>query len=280
MKTKALTLLLAMAAITWSCSNAQNQNDNTAATTTEAGAPDEADGRIAAGETIDDPEYCADEIEDCECGEGEDFVPVQFTGDKPTILDFARAYLSIEGMGEGYGNLRSALERYDKGKNPEYGELIVDKANGYISNTIDWSKVDADNDAVSINEMCYWNCKDGRHKIFASNVKGMSEGKYYETEVTGVNFLCYDSKTKTMEWYSADQLGALVTAPDLCWPAQDIENNNLSGEDWMRYAPVYTLPRTGKTIKVEVADPTIPASKRRSCELTWNGEGFTKKFSK
>lgn len=277
MKAKFFSVLLTLAAITWSCSNAQNQNNNTAEPTTTTDAPDEADGRIVAGEEI---EECDDEFEDCNCGEGEDLVPVTFKGDKPTIVDFARAYLSIEDMGEGYGGLRDAFERYEKGLKPEQGELIVDKQNGYISYTMDWSKVNPGDDQISINEMCYWNCKDGRHKIFVSNVKGMDNGKYYETEVTGLNFLCYDSQTKTMEWYSADQLGALVVAPDLCWPVQDRDNNSMSGEDWMKYNAIATLPRTGKNIKIEVADPSIPASKHRTCELVWNGNGFDKKFNK
>lgn len=278
MKTKMMGVLLLLSVVTWSCTNAQNSQTNNNATTTEANAPDEADGRIVAGENIEAPDDCEHEGEDCTCGEGDDFVLVKFSGAQPSILDFARAYLSIEDMGEGYGSLREALERYDKGQKPEYGELIVDTKNGYINYTVDWSKVDAESTEISTNEMCYWNCKDGRHKIFASNLKGMTDGKYYETEVTGLNFLGYDSQTKSMEWYSQDQLGALILPEEMCWPVQDPENSKL-GDDYFKYAPVFSLPRTGKNIEVDIHDTSIPASKHRTCTLVWNGEGFTKKFN-
>lgn len=272
MKARFLTVLLSLAAITWSCTNAQTPTESTTSTSTSETTADtdasEADG--------DD---CEDEGEDCTCGEGEDVVIVNFSGEQPTILDFAHALLSIEDMGEGYYNFREAIEAYDKGKKPEFGELTIDKQNGYINYTIDWSKNDPGSDEASTNEICYWNCKDGRHKIIASNIKGKQGNRYYDTEVTGVNYLCYDSETKTMEWNSADQLGALILPEDLCWPPQDNENSNL-GNDYFRYMPIHTLPRVGKNIKVEVADPSIPASKRRTCELIWNGNGFDKKFSK
>ena len=272
MKAKFLTVLLSLAAITWSCTNAKTPTESATSTSTSE--------TTAGTDTAEaDGDDCEEEGEDCTCGEGDDCVIVNFSGAQPTILDFAHALLSFEDMGEGYGNFREAIEAYDKGKKPENGELTIDKQNGYINYTAKWSEDDPSLTHVTINEMCYWNCKDGRHKIIASNIMVKQDNRYVDTEVTGVSYLCYDSETKTMEWNSADQLGALVLPEDLCWPAQDPENSQL-GEDYFRYMPKHTLPRVGKNIKVDVADPSIPASKRRTCELVWNGNGFDKKFSK
>ena len=260
---KNLMILLA-AAMFCACNNANSQTEKT-------DTPETATDSI-----VDD---CDHEGEDCTCGEGDDFIPVKFSGQQPNILDFVHAYLSIEGMGEGYGDFREAIEAYDKGRKPEHGELIVDIQNGYVGYTVDWNKIDPETDLISTNEMCYWNCKDGRHKIFASNLKCRDSKRYIDTEVTGISYLCYDSETKTMEWNSADQLGALLLPDDMAWPVQDYENSNL-GSEYYRYMPVYSLPRVGKSIKVDIGDSSIPASKHRTCELVWNGEGFTKKFSK
>lgn len=258
-----LFILLA-AAMFCACNNANSQTEKTTTPVTDTDS------------IVDD---CEEEGEDCTCGEGDDYVIVNFSGTQPTILDFAHALLSFEGMGEGYGNFREAIEAYDKGKKPENGELVVDKQNGYINYTAKWSEDDPGLTHVTTNEMCYWNCKDGQHKIIASNIKVKQGNRYIDTEVTGITYLCYDSETKTMEWNSADQLGALVLPEDLCWPVQDYENSQL-GNDYFRYMPTYTLPRVGKNIKVEIADTSIPASKHRTCELVWDGTAFQKKFSK
>lgn len=280
MSTKASLLLLSIAAFVWSCSNAQTKNENTPETdsTVVANPDDSAEERLADY----DEEECEEfEGVDCNCGEGEDSYPVKFSGKQPTILDFANAMISSEDFaGEGIGTFLSIIDDYQKGKKPEYGELTVDKANGYISYIVDWSKYDSDTQEVSTDEMCYWNCKDGRHKILAINIKVRQGKRYVDTECTGCNFLCYDNETRTMEWNSADQLGALVTAPLMCWPPQDPDDYNLSAEDYWRYSPIYELPRYGKNIKLHLADSTLPASKHRTCELVWNGEGFTKQFSK
>ena len=273
-------LLLTVAAFVWSCSNAQTKNENAPETdsTVVANPDDSAEERLADFDEDECEEY---EGVDCNCGDGEDAYPVKFSGKQPNILDFANAMISNEDFtGEGIGAFLNAIDDYQKGKKPEYGEIIVDKANGFINYTIDWSKYGHDTPEISIDEMCYWNCKDGRHKIIALNFKLREATRYVDTECTGCMFLCYDNETRTMEWNSADQLGALVTAPLMCWPPQDPDNYNLNGEDYWRYSPVYELPRYGKNIKLQIADSTIPASKHRNCELVWNGNGFDKKFDR
>ena len=280
MSTKVSLLLLTVAAFVWSCSNAQTKNENAPETdsTVVANPDDSAEERLADFDEDECEEY---EGVDCNCGDGEDAYPVKFSGKQPNILDFANAMISNEDFtGEGIGAFLNAIDDYQKGKKPEYGEIIVDKANGYINYTIDWSKCGHDTPEISIDEMCYWNCKDGRHKIIALNFKLREATRYVDTECTGCMFLCYDNETRTMEWNSADQLGALVTAPLMCWPPQDPDNYNLNGEDYWRYSPVYELPRYGKNIKLQIADSTIPASKHRNCELVWNGNGFDKKFDR
>ena len=280
MSTKVSLLLLTVAAFVWSCSNAQTKNENAPETdsTVVANPDDSAEERLADFDEDECEEY---EGVDCNCGDGEDAYPVKFSGKQPNILDFANAMISNEDFtGEGIGAFLNAIDDYQKGKKPEYGEIIVDKANGFINYTIDWSKYGHDTPEISIDEMCYWNCKDGRHKIIALNFKLREATRYVDTECTGCMFLCYDNETRTMEWNSADQLGALVTAPLMCWPPQDPDNYNLNGEDYWRYSPVYELPRYGKNIKLQIADSTIPASKHRNCELVWNGNGFDKKFDR
>ena len=194
--------------------------------------------------------------------EGDDYMeeinyPVKFSGAQPNIVDFVNAFLNIEGVCEGFQAIREAMEQYNKGQKVARGVLTVDKKNGYLSHTVDWGAEDEEDPTphVSTVEACYWNCKDGKHKLFAVNLNSKYGNSYICTEVTGVSFQLYNNQTRTMVWKSPCDFGI------------DVEY----GEDsW----PVFFLPQTGKDIKVEMMNNEAPTAPRRTFTFSWNGQGF------
>ncbi|MBR3442065.1 MAG: hypothetical protein IKG96_00230 [Bacteroidaceae bacterium] len=261
MKAKIMTVLLLVAAIAWSCTNAQTPTDNNSVDSTATEISTEGEGEeeeiFAYGDHCDDEEP--------------EVIPVQFLGEKPTIVDFARAYISSDDRGDNYVQLNEALKRYDKGQKPTKGDLTVDLPNGYICFNGNWPDIYGDMEKGTV-EMCVWNCKDGR-KLFVTNVKTI-KGTHYDWYYEPLCYL-YDSETHSMVFTILPDLGAFIEAPELAWPQRHIEGDAMS-QHW----PIYTLPRTGKNMKVTIADTTIPASQHRTCELVWNGNGFDKKFDK
>jgi len=258
MKTKFMTVLLLTAAISWSCGNAQSQKE-TNVENPDSVAPTDTEEEELWG----DGEHCDDEEPE--------IIPVQFVGEQPTIVDFARAYIASDDRGENYVMLADALSRYEKGQKPAKGELTVDKANGYLSFNGQWRDLHGDL-RNGTNEMCFWNCKDGR-KLFAVNVKcimGTHYDWYYEPL-----FYFYDKESRSMEFTIMPDINAFIEATDLAWPQRSIQ-----GDELTHHWPIYTLPHYGKSMKVSIADTTIPDSKHRTCELIWNGSGFDKKFDK
>ena len=253
-----MTVLLLTAAIAWSCGNAQSQKE-TNVENPDSVAPTDTEEEELWG----DGDHCDDE--------DPEIIPVQFVGEQPTIVDFARAYIASDDRGENYVLLADALSRYEKGQKPAKGELTVDKANGYLSFNGQWRDLHGDL-RNGTNEMCFWNCKDGR-KLFAVNVKcimGTHYDWYYEPL-----FYFYDKESRSMEFTIMPDINAFIEATDLAWPQRSIQ-----GDELTHHWPIYTLPHYGKSMKVSIADTTIPDSKHRTCELIWNGSGFDKKFDK
>lgn len=209
--------------------------------------------------------------------------PVKFSGAQPNIVDFVHAFLDIEGVCEGFQAIREAMEEYDKGKKVSRGVLTVDKKNGYLSHTVDWGAEDEDDPTphVSTVEACYWNCKDGKHKLIAVNLNSKYGDSYVCTEVTGLSLLLYNNQTRTMVWKYLRDFGADFEVGELFWPvlSEDEVNNNHTDEVF-KYYPVYFLPQAGKDIKVDIMDYKIPESQHRACTLVWNGQKFDKKFNK
>lgn len=184
-------------------------------------------------------------------------IRVNYSGAKPAISDFARAYLfapleNVEGedlwVDEATNAVKEAWKRYQKGiPQPEGVTLSIDQKNGFV---VYESKYQ--DDVVRV-EMCYWNEADGQHKLFAWNVGLYRSGKKSMGQSDGISFYRYDDASKTMrlcedpgfeqEFFSED--GALVS---------------------------YTLPQTGKDITVTYwyEDGT-----RRQKTLKWDGKRFS-----
>jgi hypothetical protein len=78
------------------------------------------------------------------------------------------------------------------------------------------------------------------------------DGKPVVGQYTGLEFYLYDNATHTMNWISAQDLGAEIDVP--------------AGETVVTHA----LPRTGKTMiyTIHTASGKIPK------RLTWNGSRF------
>lgn len=174
-------------------------------------------------------------------------IKVNYKGAKPTITDFAWAYLSAMdddddcGM-EAINAFREAFIKHRKGQPQNKGEkFIIDEKNGFIVyETIN-------NDIVIRMEMCYWNEADGKHKLFAfNNMNTLEKGKPIFTELSDITFYRYNNATKMMT--SCDP------------PGFDVN-----------YSCNYLLPRNGKNIIVTKWNDNGTKTQK---VLKWNGRKF------
>ena len=182
----------------------------------------------------------------------QDVIRVNYKGAKPTITDFAWAYLSWldreseECDREGFASQYYAMERYRKGQpQNEYTTFTVDEKNGYILYERDYN-----GEYMIRTEMCYWNEADGKHKLFAYNSCCYEDGKVSHGQFDGLEFYRYDNATKKM---------TMIEAP---------------GFETTFYDTSYTLPRVGKDIIVNKWDEN---GRKRQKTLKWNGRRFSGK---
>lgn len=187
----------------------------------------------------------------------QDAIPVKFQGERPTISDFAWAYLSYvaenedEEEGETDESLNAVYQawvrhRENKAQDPE-DKLTIDQRNGFV--LYEWSY---EEDKLRV-EMCYWNESDGKHKLFACGTYYFHDGKYSAGQFDGLVFLRYDNATKTME-YCGDT-------------GFDVEYGTDDGA-WV----TYDLPRSGKDIKVNY---WYDDGKTKQKTLKWGGRRFS-----
>lgn len=180
---------------------------------------------------------------------------VTFKGQSPTIVDFITCYLS-----ETEDELHGALsEKWDKYLNKEeLGQGVsftVDQKNGYVRCDEDYDVAYPDDPSgiKSFVEYCYWNCDDGKHKLFAENVCLTQNGKPIFTEFSGMYIYVYDNASKTL--YTIDQ--NLIGLGDELY-------------DYSQNPTTFALPQKGKDIDVFFnIDGKVTQKK-----LTWNGKGF------
>lgn len=174
--------------------------------------------------------------------------PAVATYKVPGIVDFVTGYLS-DPQDEHAGYLSGIWEKHLKKEALPKGEKVtVDSKNGYVC----FESGPDEEGFKSVTEMCYWNCDDGLHKLFAENVVASQKGKPIYTEFSGVYIYAYDNATQKLYFIDQDLLGI---------------TEELHGEI------SFTLPRQGKDIKVLFADGTQKT-------LVWNGKGFTLKDKK
>ena len=184
-----------------------------------------------------------------ESPEGFNAIAVKYQGNRPTISDFATAYLNDSKDQEFFSTVHSEWLRYQQ-KKPLKGKasIIVDTKNGYMRYEVRYPE---GNDTTFM-EMCYWNCADGKHKMVCANTVWRMNGDYGSAEYTGARFFLYDNATKEMRWLLPEDIGALY------------DGDGLS---------VFFLPRKGKNIKVSAAG----AGDRWDEVLEWDGYQFSSK---
>ena len=182
-------------------------------------------------------------------------IRVHYQGEKPTIRDFVQAYLFAdedadeeESMGEPLEACKEAWERRTRGLAQPRGEsLTIDSKNGYVCYESKYQS------SVLRVEMCYWNESDGKHKLFACNIRTLTDGRYYCGQYDGLLFYRYNNATEVMTRCDAPGFEALFTADD--------------GNVLISYA----LPRTGKDIAVTY----WYEHGTRNKTLHWNGRSFS-----
>lgn len=177
----------------------------------------------------------------------QDAIRVNYKGAKPTISDFAWAFLSSfdeeECGNEPINAVKYAFIQYRKGLPQEDGvTLTIDEKNGYILYENRYE------DVVDKKEMCYWNEADGKHKLFVfNNMQLFANGKPVLTETSGLMFYRYNNSTKKMVYCDA--------------PGFDVEYFDMS----------YSMPRIGKNIVVTKWHDDGTKTERT---LKWNGRSF------
>lgn len=222
------------------------------------------------------------------------FTTVKFKGKAPGICDFITANINDDGMPMDTGDVIDAWNHYLRGEPQEKGsELIVDKKNGYVSHVSDYT-IEYDDGVLyckSLYEMCFWNCADGKHKLFAMSDNSMVNGRFKEGQTTGIYFYLYDNARHIM-WQVVDYLlGAEVdsgteegyeyNAETKLHYVKDRETGEplaLNEEEfykWLDEKPVvvYRLPREGKDIIVEIQR----ANRTDTVRLEWDGMMFNRK---
>lgn len=202
--------------------------------------------------------YYADDPNDVACfGEGEynpfiaagwgyEKVKVDFSGSKPSILDFIYATNpdEIDGEFECAGWVHG-WNNYLRTKQPgQYESYIVDEANGYVR----IETADDRGDIVVYHDFCFWNCDDGRHRLYAEASGVLEKGKPISTECTGITFYIYDNESRLITYLDVEE--PLI-------PYATDEGLDIA----------YMLPRNGK-------DVTYLDENGRRGTYRWNGRGF------
>lgn len=172
-------------------------------------------------------------------------ISVSYKGQRPVITDFVSAILSQRELNEALGNVRDNWNRRRQGQQmPEGVEFIVDEKNGFVRYDIAYSPSER-----SWTEFCFWNCKDGQHRLVAVNTGYELRFKPVQTECTGLTFFSYDNQKRTLTPVSAYDLGASI----IVTPVVD-----------------YRLPRQGKDITAVINAKDKPVN----IVMHWDGMKF------
>ena len=221
------------------------------------------------------------------------FTTVRFTGDSPNISDFVTSLIIDEDMLMDSGDFIDAWDHYQRHEQQEPGtKILVDKRNGFVEMTTDYcdNSDGTMHQYKSIYQMCYWNCEDGKHKLFAVNLNAMHDGRYYEGQTTGLVFKLYENARHIMWDVNEDDLGLTVdpgtdegyeydaaTKHYLVRDRKTSEPLTLNEEEFWRWydeKPVvtYWLPKQGKDIIAEIHY----AARTDTVRLVWDGMRFNR----
>ena len=221
------------------------------------------------------------------------FTTVKFTGESPGICDFVTSLIDDEDMLMDSGDFIDAWDHYLRHEKQEPGtEILVDKKNGFVEMTAEYSDDDDGtmHQSKSVYQMCYWNCADGKHKLFAVNHNGMYDGRYREGQITGLVLNLYENARHIMWDVNENELGLDVdpgtdegyeydaaTKRYLVRDRETGESLTLNEEEFWRWydeKPVvtYWLPREGKDIIAEIHY----ADRTDTVRLVWDGMRFNR----
>ena len=189
---------------------------------------------------------------------------VKFSGSKPTIKDYAKAYCSQFEQGSFE---RQALAAFSKGNSKK---CVVDAKNGYVKYSVKQDGI------LETLEMCFWNCDNKNEKLVAVN--RVSENGYLDESF--LEFYRYNVRTKEMKHIEPPYTSEIrpTDMVDLSVASDEIVNQVRSArnEDANKYSPVFMLPRYGKNITFRMADPkAIHPALQRTCTLIWDGSKFS-----
>ena len=189
----------------------------------------------------------------------QDVIRVNYKGSRPTISDFAWAFLSDyvynedeDVLDEARNAAKNVWIQHRKGIPLDEGKtLTIDEKNGYAAYEFK-SEYESVEDLVRI-EMCYWNEADGKHKLFAYNVAYFRNGICSPGQFDGLSFYRYNNATKKMTSCDAPGFEVIFGTEDGAWVN-------------------YALPRTGKDIIYSEWKDDV---KRKQKTLKWNGRKFS-----
>ena len=221
------------------------------------------------------------------------FITVKYKGASPTIVDLVTSLLNTEGaMLMDSGDFIDAWDHYLRHEPQEPGsQIIVDEKNGYVymESTFQDESEGETREAKGFYEMCYWNCADGKHKLFAMTCNSMKNGRYVEGQTTGLSTQLYENARHIM-WDVNESLIGLEVDPgtDENYESDGKGNHyvrdretgeplTLNEEEfyrWLDEKPVvfYRLPREGKDIIAEIHY----ATRIDTVRLEWDGMKFKK----
>ena len=189
---------------------------------------------------------------------------VKFKGSAPTISDFATAFFTSDeddAWPEVWGNAYNAWQRHLKGKPQTKGsKLVVDTSNGFLRWDLNYLEAfddmeEEDGDLRADLQMCFWNCADGKHKLFAVALNSQYKRVYQNGQYDGIQFFIYDNDLHRMTRVNEEEIGAYIER---------------KYEDDEMPALGYSLPRQGKNIIVHIHHPKRRATK----QLVWDGMRF------
>ena len=215
-------------------------------------------------------------------------IAVSFKGKQPVITDYANAYLEFRKDSAFFAAVKEEWERHlQQAPLSPNVSIVEDVKHGYIH----YEKIRPEEQDTLIFEMCFWNCADGKHKLFAMSDNSMVNGRFKEGQTTGIYFYLYDNARHIM-WQVVDYLlGAEVdsgteegyeyNAETKLHYVKDRETGEplaLNEEEfykWLDEKPVvvYRLPREGKDIIVEIQR----ANRTDTVRLEWDGMMFNRK---
>lgn len=221
------------------------------------------------------------------------FITVEYKGTSPGIVDMVTSLLNTEGaMLMDSGDFFDAWDHYLRHEPQEPGsEIIVDEKNGYVymENTFQDEFEGETREGKVFYEMCYWNCADGKHKLFAMTCNSMINGRYVEGQTTGLSVELYENARHIMwdvneallglevdpgtdENYESDATGVYYVRDRETGKPLVLNENEFYR--WLAEKPVvvYRLPQQGKDIIAEIHY----ATRTETIRLVWDGMQFNR----